>query len=267
MAEETQSSERVIQVKTPLERDLARIGESFDSFKDDLIASGVSEEMIQATREHALARKQAEYKERQGQDPFVLIGNALTEAAQSDEEQALAHFHINGFERDRVDWQKKFHEAKIDYTRSGQGNLDTRGFLRSDSMRRESAYGKVGADIMRPASRKPLGLPGDEAELIIPSEEFQIKILRKLGVLGADETLDALRALPERPSQYDGPYTTLVPTLGEKKFTAMELPTNINGVRVAVHSEPKYPNISASLNNSAFGRVLNNTPTSPGKPV
>lgn len=235
---------------SPVEEAIAAAMRQISSYQGDMIKVGISPQQFEAVGVAVQNRIKQEFEQREKEDPLKRIGQAIQEAAETPEEQKLAAEGVQRLEDFRKGWTKALAGAKQIsegankpfvirevVTRLRGGNLaptfvDARQYATTDLVEN---YPSVQV------------LWGQQNQI---SPAFEERVLKAMGVLKPDQTLDSLRQLPPRKGGYRGP--VFVENYG-RPF-AEHLPTNISGVDARV--DFAQPGILLSMNLPTLARVV-----------
>lgn len=249
------SAELQAPTQSPLEKRVSRAVSGITSNSQSLLDVGVTQEQIDAAVKRIEDKVRREYEDEKKQDVFKKIEKALTDAAQAPEEKALADLNVKLLEENRAKLKKELDLARRDSRNKGETNPTFRDLLFRTNFH---GAGNLGP-IMFPSTERVLGL-SESQNTVMPSREFQGRILKNLGVLEENENMDSLEELPANPTDPNQPYFKPEKGAGESKGVVRNLPTDIPGLKVGVDINSRYPNIFAEIDLEQLEKVANFQP-------
>lgn len=209
---------------SPLQRVMSRARFEIMSHEQDFKAVGVSKEQIEKAAAKAGERVKQEFEQKEKEDPLRRIAQVLKEAAETPEEKLLASAAIENLENTRSDWARKIGVEKERAEYAGQ-SFDIREMMqyqKSVDIRytptQREYYPCVG--VIRYLSTREGKIESLDA--------YKERVLKGLGALKPNQSLDDLRLLPPPRKFHKGPMYR------RGLVRAERIPTEISGVRVSV---------------------------------
>jgi len=258
---ETRKAEETM---TSLQAVMTRARHEVISHKQDLTAAGVSEQQVENASSIAGERAKLEFEQKEKEDPLRRIERALEIAAETPEEKRFARAGVERLERFRSNWREIIGQEELRAKNAGTSigieevvrkmslNYEVPRLVDVDFRARTRKRRYAGGAYF--ASVKVLGYlvisPG-EGEEIYPTPAFTERVLRGMGVLKPDQTLNALKLLSQGKEGYKGP----VYRGGYGSDYAERVPTNTTGVDVRV--DFRRPSIHASMDLPTLAKVVN----------
>lgn len=254
---ETRKAEEMM---TPLQASMTKARYEIMSHEQDLTAAGVPKQQVEVASSKAGERVKLEFEQKEKEDPLRQIERALEMAVETPEEKLLAQAGVKRLEEFRSGW------GEMPKTRE-----ELRAKNQEMSVRIEEVVGKARWNDMTPTSVDArtygprhgiedfpsvrvldvLVTDGGKGEKIEPSKAFRERVLKGMGVLEADQTLEALKLLPPVKEGYRGP----VYRNSYGIEYAERVPTNMTGVDMRI--DFNWPSITASMDLSTLQKVVN----------
>lgn len=258
MSDEVTSSQEEGKKLTPRERALHKARIELGRYTADFEAAGITAEQIAETTSNVEQRINAEYEQREKEDPFRLIEDALNESAQTTDDKEIAAQNARW-----IEWRR----TNIAEAANTSDSREMQRILQGGSMEYDYTNPKARVDVLQSVQ-----YPQDINKGVNkhPSREFQEAFLRSIGVLEDDQTMQDLIALPSYRKGQEGPYFANdrqpVPSYEDSssmtplaKEPHARVSTNIPGVTARIAWNHDGSNrITAVLDKPAMQRVANN---------
>lgn len=253
---ETRKAEEMM---TPLQAAMTKARYEVMSHEQDLTAAGVSKQQVEDASSKAGERAKLEFEQKEKEDPLRQIERALEMAAETPEEKLLAQAGVKRLEEFRSGWGEMLKREELRAKNAGTSirieevvgkarwNNTTPTFV--DARTYGPGHGIDDFPSVRVLDRLVTG--EGKGERIDPSPAFRERVLKGMGVLEPDQTLDALKLLPAGEKGYRGPaYRNSYGT-----EYAERVPTNMKGVDV--RADFNWPSINASMDLPTLQKVVN----------
>lgn len=199
------------------------------SHAQDLKAAGVAEEQVKNAAELAAKRAKQEFEQKEKEDPYRRIAKVMEDAAETPEEKELAVAMISRLEEHRA---QTIHGAQKADALEITGEDLGRALEKADQL---GVFMTQDAFTDKYQSRVNI-VPTRIGDKYVEFEKvFVERVLRALGALGPNKSLDSLASLPEDPSKNPGK------AYYDKFFrNAMNLSTSIEGIGLDVELKKPY---------------------------
>lgn len=253
---ETREAERIM---TPVQAVMTRARFEIMSHQQDMAAAGISESQVETASVKAGERAKLEFEQKEKEDPLRQIARVLEESAETSDEKLLAQQGVESLERFRSGWKALLQREELK-TKHEEATFDVRrtvGEARAHNMTPSfvdtRAYGPGHGLEDFPSVRilDFLFTGEDNKTRIEPTNTFKERILRELGVLEGDQTLEFLTALPSGKEGYRGP----VYRYNHGSNYAERLPTNVAGLDLRVNFGDSL--ILVSMDTPTLQKVVN----------